>query len=124
MKSTLIGVTYLLHFDSPIGHSRHYLGWTVDLEARLECHRSGYRDKCVLTHEAMRRGIGFVLATTWPGVLITHEKRLKRQRNGPRLCPICNPRSPVVNGSSGVYYALEAHRIGELTAGEDPPTSV
>ena len=91
MKSSLVGTTYLLHFDSPIGHSRHYLGWTVDLAARIELHRSGYRDKCVLTHEASLRGIGFVLARTWPAVRIEQEKRLKRQRNGPRFCPICNP---------------------------------
>ena len=91
MNSDLVGTTYLLHFDAPIGHSRHYLGWTVDLHGRLEMHRSGYRDKCVLTYEAQRRGIGFRLARTWPGVLITQEKQLKRQRNGPRFCPICNP---------------------------------
>ena len=32
---------YLLHFDQPYKHARHYLGWAADLQARLDCHRAG-----------------------------------------------------------------------------------
>ena len=124
MNSDLIGTTYLLHFDQPIGHSRHYLGWTVDLHARLDCHRSGFRDRCVLTYEASRRGIGFRLARTWVAVPIAHEKQLKRQRNGPRFCPICNPSLLLPTASVPCSMRVERDRIGALNAGEDPPTSV
>ena len=93
MDSNKIGTTYLLCFDKPIGHSRHYLGWTSDLERRLDSHRNGPRERCVLTYELRRRGIGFKLARVWENVTIDHEKKLKRQRNSPRLCPICQERS-------------------------------
>ena len=87
MDSDKIGITYLLHFDSPLGRSRHYLGWTSDLDRRLESHRNGARHRCVLTYEARIRGITWQLARTWENVTIHHEKKLKAQKNNPRLCP-------------------------------------
>lgn len=41
MNSLTVGVCYLIHFERPYRHARHYLGWTVDLEARLAKHRAG-----------------------------------------------------------------------------------
>jgi len=35
------GTIYLIHFDQPYRHARHYCGWASDLEARLAAHRSG-----------------------------------------------------------------------------------
>jgi predicted GIY-YIG superfamily endonuclease len=35
------GTVYLLHFDRPLKHAKHYLGYANDLQARLEQHRSG-----------------------------------------------------------------------------------
>ena len=32
---------YLLHFDQPYKHARHYIGWTNDLAARVELHANG-----------------------------------------------------------------------------------
>jgi hypothetical protein len=32
------GMVYLLHFDRPFRHARHYCGWTTDLAARLAEH--------------------------------------------------------------------------------------
>jgi hypothetical protein len=39
----LAGTVYLLHFDRPYRHARHYLGWTADetVDARLARHRAG-----------------------------------------------------------------------------------
>jgi hypothetical protein len=36
------GTVYLLHFDRPYKHARHYLGWTANLQARLDSHRAGH----------------------------------------------------------------------------------
>jgi hypothetical protein len=36
-----LGVIYLLHFDRPYRHARHYCGWTNDLPARLADHAIG-----------------------------------------------------------------------------------
>lgn len=103
---------YLLHFErriSPRHTCQHYIGWTPDLEHRLDQHDHGNGAR--LTAVAAERGIGFELARTWqphPGPCVmtrngngwAHckrcrdlERRLKAQHNGPRLCPICNPRS-------------------------------
>jgi predicted GIY-YIG superfamily endonuclease len=32
---------YLLHFDKPLHHAKHYLGLADDLEARLARHTAG-----------------------------------------------------------------------------------
>lgn len=77
---------YLLHFDQPYQHARHYLGSSDDLLARLEAHRCGRGAR--LMEVVVTVGIGFVLARTWPGGRDV-ERRLKNQHNAPRLCPIC-----------------------------------
>ena len=84
------GVVYLLHFERPLHHAQHYLGWTNDLDARIEQHRLGIREKCVITAVFAEHGIPFVVARTWPGPLAL-EKALKRRKNSRLLCPICNP---------------------------------
>jgi hypothetical protein len=43
----------------------HYLGFTRNLEQRLESHRHGAA--CVTTKPAFDWGSGFSLAQTWPG---------------------------------------------------------
>jgi len=35
------GVIYLLHFDQPYKHAKHYTGWTEDLLHRLDRHAAG-----------------------------------------------------------------------------------
>ena len=84
---------YLLHFEEPIGdlsnprgQARHYLGFTDDLEQRLQAHRSG--NGSAIMAEVSRRGIAWQLARTWNGSRDL-ERRLKNQHNGPRLCPLC-----------------------------------
>ncbi len=83
---------YLLHFSSPISPdhtAQHYLGSTDNLSRRLAEHRAGRGAR--LCEVALERGIGFVLARTWTGDRRT-ERKLKRRKEGPRLCPICNRR--------------------------------
>lgn len=77
---------YLLHFDTPYRHARHYLGSTDDLAARLRAHQSGNGAR--LMEVVGEAGITWRLARTWEGGREV-ERRLKRQHNGPRLCPIC-----------------------------------
>ena len=82
-----MGVIYLLHFERSYHHARHYLGYTDDLEGRLAAHRAGRGSPLVAA--AVRDGIDFALAATWPGDR-HQERRLHRYRNSPRrLCPIC-----------------------------------
>ena len=80
---------YLLHFDSPINPARpcrHYIGSTKDLNQRLTDHRHGRGAR--LTAVAIERGISWKLAAVWDGGRQL-ERQLKRQKNAPRMCPIC-----------------------------------
>ena len=81
---------YLLHFETKLAHAQHYLGSTDDLENRLACHRKGNGARLMAVVTAL--GITWRLARTWPGDR-TLERRLKRRKEGRRLCPICNPRA-------------------------------
>lgn len=80
------GTIYLIHFDIPYKHARHYLGYTDNLVWRLHQHWIGHGARLLqVTHDA---GITWRLARTWEGDRYL-ERRLKNQHNAPRLCPIC-----------------------------------
>ena len=81
---------YLIHFETKLAHAGHYLGSTADLEARLQCHLHGQGARLMTVVTEL--GITWRLARTWPGDRKL-ERRLKRRKEGPRLCPICNPRA-------------------------------
>jgi hypothetical protein len=86
------GTVYLLHFLEPIGNpanphgmAQHYIG--VDLTGkRIEVQTAGNGARIVAAVQA--KGIGFVIAATWPGDR-TLERRLKRRKDAPRFCPVC-----------------------------------
>ena len=80
---------YLLHFSRPYHHARHYLGSTHDLDARLADHQAGRGAR--LLEVVVAVGISFEVARTWPGGR-KEERRLKRRKASPRMCPICSPR--------------------------------
>ena len=79
---------YLLHFSRPYKHAKHYLGTAEDVQARLEQHRAGHAAR--LTQVVVEAGIELDLVRTWPGGR-AKERQLKRQKHGPRLCPVCHP---------------------------------
>lgn len=81
------GTVYLIHFDTPHEHARHYLGWSENLPARLTAHANGRGSK--LMAEIGRQGIGWRVSRTWPNETRHFERRLKRRKNSPRLCPAC-----------------------------------
>jgi predicted GIY-YIG superfamily endonuclease len=81
-----LGIVYLLHFDRPYRHARHYTGWTTDLDARLAAHIVGAGARLIQVIE--QAGIGWTLARTWPGTRKT-ERALKRQGGASRRCPLC-----------------------------------
>jgi predicted GIY-YIG superfamily endonuclease len=77
---------YLLHFDKPYRHARHYIGWTDDMAARLAKHETGAGARLLAVVHAA--GIGWQLARTWPGGR-TRERQIKRQGGASRCCPLC-----------------------------------
>ncbi len=59
------GTVYLLHFQRPYRHARHYLGWASDLPARLAEHAAGRGARLLAVIQAA--GIGWTLASPHPG---------------------------------------------------------
>ncbi|MEV6100668.1 hypothetical protein [Nocardia sp. NPDC051981] len=83
------GTVYLLHFERPYRHARHYTGWTSDLDHRLAEHRAGRGARLL---EVLRNnGIGWELARTWDGTR-ARERQLKREGGASRRCPKCGVR--------------------------------
>jgi predicted GIY-YIG superfamily endonuclease len=93
MSATAGGTVYLLHFDRPYRHARHYCGWTRDLPARLAEHEAdrGARLLAVITDA----GIGWQLARTWTGTR-GRERQIKRQGGLSRCCPTCGVRPRLI----------------------------
>ena len=98
--------TYLLHFDRPYKHARHYTGTASDLEARLAEHQAGRGAR--LLQVAKAAGISWTLARTWPGGR-TRERQLKTQGGASRRCPEC-----------GVKPHTQADQQKEVTAMRKP----
>lgn len=82
------GTVYLLHFERPVHHAQHYLGWTENLDRRLSEH--GTREGSPLVAAAAALGIPFELVRTWDGDRHL-ERRLKDGANARYLCPKCRP---------------------------------
>ena len=91
-------MVYLICFARPYprgsrGTIRHYIGFTRSAETlprRVEHHRNGTGSR--LLAAVAHAGIGFDVVRTWPDGDRTHERRLKKQKHAPRLCPVCSPR--------------------------------
>lgn len=94
-------MVYLLCFKdaegnkAKIAHSGHYLGSVEgntieDVERRVrDYHAKGRGAR--FTQVATDLGLTFEIVRTWDGGK-REERRLKNQKQGPRLCPICNRR--------------------------------
>lgn len=79
---------YLLHFDPKLHHASHYIGFAKSsIEERVLQHQQG--QGAALTKAAVAAGIELKLVRFWEGDRAL-ERRLKNQKNAPRLCPICN----------------------------------
>ena len=78
---------YLLHFNEPYRHARHYLGSSKDIPVRLIEHAEGRGAR--LTQVVRAAGIAWRLARTWAGGR-ARERQLK-QRGLTRCCPLCRP---------------------------------
>jgi predicted GIY-YIG superfamily endonuclease len=87
---TATSFIYLLHFTTPVGHAKHYLGSAADVEARLADHRAGCGAR--LTQVAVQRGADLLLVRTWRGGKV-RERQFKDAYKHcfTHLCPLCTP---------------------------------
>ena len=99
------GTVYLLHLDPSYRHARHYLGWTRDLDARLQAHRDGQGVR--LMEVVKQAGGSFHLTRTWPGGR-DRERAIKDRHEAPNLCPECSGHpKPVQAGRSAEHSEPE-----------------
>jgi hypothetical protein len=95
---------YLLHFDRPYRHARHYLGYAADVTAvhvRVDQHyaaTTGDGRHHRLMQVVRDAGIGFTLARVWPTGTRADERR-KKQRGHARACPLCREQRRVLRGA-------------------------
>lgn len=87
---------YLIHFSTPVGNdnhqAQHYLGYTENLEQRVNAHRGGTSaGGARLLEVCSERGVDWDVVRLWFGDREL-ERRLKRWKKASRLCPICSPR--------------------------------
>lgn len=82
-----------MHFDTPIGNknqlARHYLGYAKNLNNRIKEHKNG-TSGARLMEVCHERKVTFQLARVWPDGNKDLERKLKRRKNAPLLCPICS----------------------------------
>lgn len=85
---------YLLHFDRPYKHARHYLGYSRTMEGverRIAVHRAatpGDGQNHRLLSIIREAGITFTVAKIWPEATRQDERQWKKGASR-RRCPIC-----------------------------------
>jgi predicted GIY-YIG superfamily endonuclease len=81
---------YLLHFEEPVyGTSRHYVGFTTNLDQRLAMHRAGHGAR--ITSIARKKGIAWELAFVWEEGDKVFERLIKKKGTFKRFCKFCTP---------------------------------
>lgn len=89
-KAVRIDMVYLIHFEQPYHHARHYIGFTdgdETLEQRIDRHRRG--DGAKLLRAVSQAGIEFKVVRVWEHGDRTMERRLKSRKKAWRYCPVC-----------------------------------
>lgn len=83
-----MSVLYLIHFERPYWHARHYLGFSQfgKAERRFAAHVAGRGGP--LTRAVVAAGIKLTLAAVWEGDR-TQERKWKRDSHLKRRCPVC-----------------------------------
>jgi|SRR5690242_5011370 len=82
------GFVYIVHLARPLAgsKSRHYVGFSTQVEKRLWHHRKGTGSHFL--REANRQGIPYCLVVIFAGTK-RDERRLKNCKNTARYCPCC-----------------------------------
>lgn len=97
---------YLLHFDEPLGHTRHYSGFAkeADCKKRLQRHADGNGAR--LLQVAIERGITWQVAKIWPEADRAFERKLKA-RGQSTICPLCVERARAMHKARQQRYRLK-----------------
>lgn len=86
--SGTVGSCYMLEIVPPYKHCRHTIGFAIDVERRLQEHRSGKGSQ--LTKAAVKAGCTLELVRVWENVDQWVEMALKARGDSKSLCPRCS----------------------------------
>lgn len=79
---------YILHFHEPLGHARHYVGYSPNVSRRVDRHATGQGS--AITKHLHKLGIGFEVAYVWQGADRSFERSIKHRHGSiTQYCPIC-----------------------------------
>ena len=85
-------MVYLIHLETPLAHSRHYLGFAEsDVHSRLETHRKGQGSR--MLRAANLAKINYDIVRIWHDGDRNFERSLKKRKNAKFLCPVCTPKT-------------------------------
>ena len=83
---------YVIHFDRPYKHAKHYTGIAIDVEKRMKEHSGGYGAKLMKAIKENNIGFRYNIIGEYPDYSSakSEEKRLKTKVKQPKkYCPIC-----------------------------------
>lgn len=87
MSEQILHGVYLLCFDRPYKHAKHYVGYSSNIAKRMERHAAG--ESTGLMRALKEDGIGFELVRIWHGKNQFFERKLRNRKNAKKLCPKC-----------------------------------
>jgi predicted GIY-YIG superfamily endonuclease len=87
MKENKTGYIYLIHYESKLAHSQHYLGWTTNLGKRIELHNDG-KATVPMTRAFAEAGIA-ISGVSWCEGDRNGERKLKKWNKSRQLCSFC-----------------------------------
>lgn len=86
-----MAAVYLIHFDQPYKHARHYVGYTSwSVKRRCAHHADGTGAR--LMQVVTEAGITWRVVRIWRGQGRTWERQIKNYGHTAKLCPVCSGR--------------------------------
>lgn len=83
-------MVYLIHFNRPLKHARHYVGYAKDrrtFDQRITDHLCGVGARLLAV--LLEAGIEWRVVRTWPDGDRAFERRLKSWSGSAQFCPVC-----------------------------------
>jgi hypothetical protein len=87
-----MGQVYLIHFDTPVAHAQHYVGYVNgdgpnDLARRIDRHAASNGARLLAVCNA--RLIPWRVVRVWRNVDRRFERQIKRAKSTRAYCPVC-----------------------------------
>jgi GNAT superfamily N-acetyltransferase/predicted GIY-YIG superfamily endonuclease len=123
MKERRQGYVYVLHFDRPLAHARHYVGCTCDLRQRLITHAQGHGARIV--EAAQAAGITWrlgALGVTHVAGMRRLERQLKDWHGCGAQCELCQKEPRAIPGTrsyplTSIPFPVDSVRLLPLGRG-------